>query len=169
MEDDLENLRLLAADLTDQFRAVSENFQIGLGTFVDKPTSPYSYVDPLKSVNPCLNSSNPSDPNSKCEASYSFRNEMLLSNNLTFFEETLGKLRVSSNIDDDEGGFDALMQVTACKERFGKWPIVCRTFEVLPHYMTVMSRTARGIVSTIPLPLKSNRPESGLITTRITC
>eukprot|EP00116_Pleurobrachia_bachei_P005466 sb/3465728/ len=150
MEDDLENLRLLAADLTDQFRAVSENFQIGLGTFVDKPTSPYSYVDPLKSVNPCLNSSNPSDPNSKCEASYSFRNEMLLSNNLTFFEEylcirilrlnswaiiavdyvkihftlslplrTLGKLRVSSNIDDDEGGFDALMQVTACKERFG--------------------------------------------------
>ena len=33
---------------------------------------------------------------------------------------TLDKLNVSGNIDKDEGGFDALMQVAACYNQFGK-------------------------------------------------
>ena len=59
MQEHLDNLRLLAADLTDQFRAVSENYQIGLGTFVDKTIDPYSYMDPVKLKNPCYTSDEP--------------------------------------------------------------------------------------------------------------
>ena len=36
---------------------------------------------------------------------------------------TLGRLNVSGNIDKDEGGLDALIQVAACNQQFGEFHI----------------------------------------------
>lgn len=57
MLDDLQNLRKLAGNLTEEFKAVSEDFLIGLGTFVDKVILPYSYTDKFRSEDPCADPS----------------------------------------------------------------------------------------------------------------
>ncbi|KAL5268677.1 hypothetical protein ACHWQZ_G002508 [Mnemiopsis leidyi] len=118
MLDDLQNLRKLASNLTEEFKLVSQDFLIGLGTFVDKVTLPYSYTDKFRISDPCAD---PGSENAQpvCKPAYSFRNEMDMSNQLSDFTETLDKLNVSGNIDKDEGGFDALMQVAACYNQFG--------------------------------------------------
>ncbi|KAL5270608.1 hypothetical protein ACHWQZ_G001345 [Mnemiopsis leidyi] len=121
MKDDLENLKLLAGNLTEEFRRVSEDFTIGFGTFIDKKLAPYSYMDPERLENPCYTGEIDmlTMQETSCPPSYAFRNEMKLANSLETFKETLDKLRVSSNIDFPEGGFEALLQVAACYKKIG--------------------------------------------------
>ena len=50
---DLKNLRKLADNLTAEFQTVSDSITIGLGTFMDKVSLPYSYTDSRRLEHPC--------------------------------------------------------------------------------------------------------------------
>lgn len=43
MEDDLAELKVFSKDLLVKLGHLSDNFQIGFGSYVDKSTTPYTY------------------------------------------------------------------------------------------------------------------------------
>ena len=47
----------------------------------------------------------------RCQKPYSFQHQMSLSSNAELFKQRVRNAPISGNIDNPEGGFDALMQV----------------------------------------------------------
>lgn len=106
MKDDKEKLSTLGRNLVESMSKATSNFRIGFGSFVDKIVMPYARPDKL--LQPC--------PHSECTAVYSYRNHMALNNNTEEFIDEVKKARLSGNLDDPEGGFDALMQAIVCED-----------------------------------------------------
>lgn len=50
-----------------------------------------------------------------CAPTYSFHNDLPLTRNVDDFVESVNKVDISSNIDNLEGGLDAMMQAVVCK------------------------------------------------------
>lgn len=97
--------------LANALNVLSSNYRIGFGSFVDKPVWPYLHFG---------NKSNPCSVKFKtCAPTYGFRHQMILSQNITQFIEKVKKSELSGNLDDLEGGFDALMQVLVCDSSIG--------------------------------------------------
>lgn len=113
MRDDKEKLQELGGMIADSMSNLTNNFRMGFGSFVDKVVLPYVNTVPSKLKNPCLDRAN---PKRVCAPPYGFRNHMPLSNNTKRFVEEVTAANVSANLDDAEGGFDAIMQVVVCKE-----------------------------------------------------
>ncbi|GAB6024644.1 hypothetical protein CHUAL_009784 [Chamberlinius hualienensis] len=113
MQDDKEILAILGEKLVTTMRSITTNFRMGFGSFVDKVVMPYVDTHPPKLKNPCPD-------NYTCEAPYGFRNHMSLSNDTNEFVVKVKDARTSANLDDAEGGFDALMQVAVCKRNI-RW------------------------------------------------
>lgn len=109
MEDDREKLADLGQRLVDTMRSITMNFRLGFGSFVDKVVMPYVDMTSKKLINPCQD-------NKTCDAPYGFKNRLSLSKNTTEFTEKVKNAKTSANLDDAEGGFDALMQVVVCKK-----------------------------------------------------
>lgn len=54
MKDDLQKLYALGNDLATALRRVTSNLRMGFGAFVDKPLSPYMYINSEEIIrNPC--------------------------------------------------------------------------------------------------------------------
>lgn len=85
-------------------RKITKDVRLGFGSFVDKVLMPYVNIlkDRLKS--PC----------SDCESPYSFKHRLSLSENISVFRDNVNKTLMSGNLDEPEGGFDALMQAIVC-------------------------------------------------------
>ncbi|XP_071812229.1 integrin beta-1-like isoform X2 [Apostichopus japonicus] len=109
MEDDLVNLRKVGDILAEEMSQITSDFRMGFGSFVDKVVMPYVSTVPAKLAEPC----------SGCQAPYGFKNELSLTGDTSEFSRTINQLQVSGNLDAPEGGMDALMQVTVCKEAIG--------------------------------------------------
>ncbi|RWS05225.1 uncharacterized protein B4U79_02101, partial [Dinothrombium tinctorium] len=108
-----EKLIELADRLTAEMSKISSNFRLGFGSFIDKVVMPYASVVPAKLRNPC--------PDSLiCDPPYGFRNQLPLSGNFSLFLEKVKNTNLSGNLDNAEGGFDAIMQVIACKDEI-RW------------------------------------------------
>ncbi|KAF0993083.1 hypothetical protein HZS_2873 [Henneguya salminicola] len=102
MEDDLESLKTLAVHLGNNFLN-STNNRIGMGIFVDKPIIPFAHSTPQK----C------------CIPTFSFQNILPLGENAEKLKEILESLKISTNIDTQEGTLDAIHQTAACEENIG--------------------------------------------------
>ncbi|XP_065897542.1 integrin beta-1-like [Dysidea avara] len=113
MNDDLENLRNLAEQLASTISAITTNFRLGFGSFVDKPRVPYISVERTRLENPCQ------DPNVRCEPTYSARHTFTLSNDAAEFVNEIQDEIISGNLDSPEGGFDALLQTIVCQDIIG--------------------------------------------------
>lgn len=109
MKDDKETLQSLGRNLEETMRKFTSDFRLGFGSFVDKTVRPYTNNLPSKIKEPCKN----------CTAPYGFHNNMKLSDNVTRFLLEVGAASVSGNVDDPEGGFDALMQTVVCSGEIG--------------------------------------------------
>lgn len=83
----------------------------GFGSFVDKTVLPYVSTSPAKRLHPCPSANEP------CQPSFSYRHVLALTDNASEFESRVSQQFVSGNLDTAEGGFDAIMQVAACKVR----------------------------------------------------
>ncbi|XP_026737981.1 integrin beta pat-3-like [Trichoplusia ni] len=79
---------------------MTSNVHLGLGTFIDKRVLP---MVQYRSFN----------------TSYSFRHHLKLSDDFKSFRELVSHLPLGQNRDIQEGGFDALAQVMACKDIIG--------------------------------------------------
>lgn len=97
--------------LANALNSLSENYRIGFGSFVDKPVWPYLIIG--SENNPCA-------PARKvCAPTYGFWHQMGLSKNITKFIGKVNEAQMSGNLDDLEGGFDALMQILVCESNIG--------------------------------------------------
>ncbi|RZC33867.1 integrin beta-PS, partial [Asbolus verrucosus] len=115
MEDHKEKLAKLGEELARTMRNITDNFQLGFGSFVDKVDLPFVSTLPKKLKNPC----NKPAKLSKCVSPYSFKNHMSLSTDYKKFSNEVLQAKVSANLDSPEGGFDALMQAIVCKNEIG--------------------------------------------------
>uniref|UniRef100_A0A8C7PMC3 Integrin beta n=1 Tax=Oncorhynchus mykiss TaxID=8022 RepID=A0A8C7PMC3_ONCMY len=109
MEDDLDNLKRMGAELAALVGKLSDDYTIGFGKFVDKVVEPQTDMRPSKLAKPWPNSDPP----------FSFRHVITLTPDLRSFNEKLQKERISGNLDAPEGGFDAILQAAVCGEKIG--------------------------------------------------
>lgn len=101
----------LADDLVENMLNVTKNFRLGFGSFIDKVVLPYVDTTPERLKNPCHDS--------ECESPYGFHHQLALTPNSTLFTERVSSAGLSGNLDNAEGGFDAIMQAIVCKEAVG--------------------------------------------------
>ncbi|XP_067403678.1 integrin beta-4 [Emydura macquarii macquarii] len=109
MSDDLSNLKKMGQKLAEFLQALTSNYTIGFGKFVDKVSAPQTDMRPEKLREPWRDADPP----------FSFKNVIRLTNNINHFSQELMKERISGNLDAPEGGFDAILQTAVCKEKIG--------------------------------------------------
>ncbi|NXJ88383.1 ITB4 protein, partial [Corythaixoides concolor] len=109
MSDDLDNLKSMGQKLAKFLQALTSNYTIGFGKFVDKVSSPQTDMRPEKLREPWNNADSP----------FSFKNVIRLTSNINHFSQELRKERISGNLDAPEGGFDAILQTAVCKDKIG--------------------------------------------------
>ncbi|NXC71334.1 ITB4 protein, partial [Anhinga anhinga] len=109
MSDDLDNLKSMGQNLAEFLQALTSNYTIGFGKFVDKVSSPQTDMRPEKLREPWYNADPP----------FSFKNVIRLTSNINHFSKELRKERISGNLDAPEGGFDAILQTAVCKDKIG--------------------------------------------------
>ncbi|XP_043202020.1 integrin beta-3-like, partial [Amphibalanus amphitrite] len=114
MREDKETLVALGEDMTILLRRLTKNFRLGFGSFVDKPVMPYVSQAAGTKENPCA-----LYKDITCVPAYGFRNHLNLSNEVNRFTEKVRQAEVSANLDDLEGGLDALVQVATCSDVIG--------------------------------------------------
>ncbi|GFG32528.1 hypothetical protein Cfor_01174 [Coptotermes formosanus] len=114
MEDDKDNLSKLGSKLATEMQALTRDFRLGFGSFVDKVEMPYVSTVPEKLKEPCeLKSRQP------CAPPYGFKNHLRLDTNTSLFSMRVNEAKVSGNLDAPEGGFDAVMQAIVCQKQIG--------------------------------------------------
>ncbi|XP_071430127.1 integrin beta-4 isoform X1 [Pithys albifrons albifrons] len=109
MSDDLDHLKSMGHNLAEFLQALTSNYTIGFGKFVDKVSSPQTDMRPEKLREPWNNADSP----------FSFKNVIRLTSNIDHFSQELQKERISGNLDAPEGGFDAILQTAVCKDKIG--------------------------------------------------
>ncbi|XP_030383061.1 integrin beta-nu [Scaptodrosophila lebanonensis] len=109
MRDDKDTLVKLGSELAQTLRNLTDNYRLGFGTFADKPAMPM--IMPQLRENPCA-------PD-HCEPTYGFRHKLQLTENIAEFTEAVAGSQVTGNLDNLEGGLDALMQVIVCTSEIG--------------------------------------------------
>lgn len=110
MRDDKNTLVNIANDLANTLNNFSINYKLGYGSFADKPAMPFIMTDPKDLDNPCALE------HGACEPTYSYRHRLDLTKNVQEFIRKVNSSDVTANLDNLEGGLDALMQVLVCKE-----------------------------------------------------
>ncbi|XP_031560652.1 integrin beta-1-like isoform X2 [Actinia tenebrosa] len=112
MLEDIQQVKTLGKKLAQEMSGITKSFRLGFGAFVDKPLAPYIDTYPPVLMHPAI--SNP-----KSVPAFGFKNMLPLSENPTDFEQTVGSLNISGNVDRPEGGLDALVQVAVCEKEIG--------------------------------------------------
>ncbi|KAL9924309.1 integrin betanu subunit isoform 2-T2 [Glossina fuscipes fuscipes] len=111
MRDDRETLVQLGADLATTLSNLTSNYRLGFGSFADKPEMPM--IMPELRENPCA------AEHDICEPTYGYRHHLPLTENIQAFVRSVEASKVTGNLDNLEGGLDALMQVLVCSEEIG--------------------------------------------------
>lgn len=107
MLDDKKMLASLGSLLGTTMGNITRNFRLGYGSFVDKKVSPF--INTARVDNPCED----------CTAPYSFINHMPLTEESARFEREVRNSKISGNLDNPEGTFDAMLQAVVCTKEIG--------------------------------------------------
>ncbi|XP_037927484.1 integrin beta-nu [Teleopsis dalmanni] len=122
MRDDKETLVKLGAELSETLGTLTDNFRLGFGSFADKPAMPM--IMPDLSSNPCASE------HEVCEPTYGYRHHLALTSDVSSFVKSVNESRITGNLDNLEGGLDALMQVIVCPAEIG-WKDEARRMVIL--------------------------------------
>lgn len=95
---------LLSLLTAEEMRKITKDVKLGFGSFVDKVLMPYVNTLPARLQSPC----------SDCESPYSFKHRLRLTEDTAEFGVKVNQTQMSGNLDEPEGGFDALMQAIVC-------------------------------------------------------
>uniref|UniRef100_H2YJU8 Integrin beta n=1 Tax=Ciona savignyi TaxID=51511 RepID=H2YJU8_CIOSA len=123
MENDLNSLRALGRELGMSMQNITRDFRLGFGSFIDKTVMPYISTVPAKIKNPCSDKA-------PCVPTYSFHNDLPLTPEIEAFVTSVNNVTHSSNLDNPEGGLDAMMQAIVCKVR-----LVLKNFALSPCFV----------------------------------
>ncbi|XP_055636899.1 integrin beta-nu [Toxorhynchites rutilus septentrionalis] len=124
MKDDRDTLINMGDQLAKALANLTENYRLGFGSFIDKPIMPFIQTEEHRRENPC------SSEREICGPTYGFRHRLQITKNIDSFIEKLKTSNVSANLDNLEGGLDALMQVLVCDDRIG-WGANTRKIVIL--------------------------------------
>ncbi|KAG5683512.1 hypothetical protein PVAND_012786 [Polypedilum vanderplanki] len=111
MRDDKETLVKMGGSLSTSLKNLTENFRLGFGSFADKPIAPY--INPGTEDNPCKL------VQETCLPTYGFKHKLAMTDNIQEFITKVNGSEITGNLDNLEGGLDALMQVLVCREEIG--------------------------------------------------
>ncbi|XP_069814910.1 integrin beta-8 [Dendropsophus ebraccatus] len=113
MFESIEKLNSIGSDLSQKMADFSRDIRFGFGSFVDKPVSPYISIHPDRLKNQC------SVYNKNCMPPHGFIHVLSLTSNITQFKQIVSKQKISGNIDNPEGAFDAMLQAAVCHKEIG--------------------------------------------------
>lgn len=122
MKDDRETLVKLGFELATTLRNLTSNYRLGFGSFADKPEMPM--IMPHLKDNPCAKE------RQVCEPTYGYRHHLPLTEDEKRFVNSVNASKVTGNLDNLEGGLDALMQVLVCPQEIG-WKEEARKVVIL--------------------------------------
>ncbi|XP_053571697.1 integrin beta-8 [Bombina bombina] len=112
MQDSIEKLNSIGFDLSQKMANFSQNIRFGFGTFVDKPVTPYISIQPQRIKNQCRGYRD-------CMPPHGYIHVLPLTENITEFKNIVVKQKLSGNIDNPEGTFDAMLQAAVCHKDIG--------------------------------------------------
>ena len=99
---------------------LTSRFQVGFGTFVDKPTPPFSSLLALKLSYTLSDGQQSACVNSQlCSQPVSYEHVVNLTNSTEHFSQLLQTIVMSTTSDDPEGTLDAMMQAVVCTDTVG--------------------------------------------------
>ncbi|EFO18475.1 integrin beta pat-3 [Loa loa] len=110
MKDDKQKLSELGDLLAERMKAITKNFRLGFGSFIDKKLMPFVDPRPEKQLSPCPE---------QCAQPYGFKNQMSLTMDTARFSKEVEEAEISGNLDAPEGGFDAVLQALTCNNSIG--------------------------------------------------
>ncbi|GAB0094468.1 Integrin beta [Sergentomyia squamirostris] len=113
MRDDKDTLVSMGERLAHALYELTENYRLGFGSFADKPLMPYIHPQEKYVENPC------SPIQEVCQPLYGFKHRLSFTDNIKRFVEKVNSSDVTGNVDNLEGGLDALMQLLVCKDKIG--------------------------------------------------
>ncbi|XP_075443290.1 integrin beta-8 isoform X2 [Ascaphus truei] len=113
MLNSIEKLNSIGFDLSKKMANFSHDIRFGFGSFVDKAVSPYISTHPQRIKNQC------SDFHLDCMPPHGYIHVLSLTDNITEFKNVVSKQKLSANIDDPEGAFDAMLQAAVCHKDIG--------------------------------------------------
>eukprot|EP00099_Drosophila_melanogaster_P013348 NP_001303333.1 integrin betanu subunit, isoform B [Drosophila melanogaster] len=122
MRDDKKTLEELGAQLSQTLKNLTGNYRLGFGSFADKPTLPM--ILPQHRENPCA------AERATCEPTYGYRHQLSLTDDIPAFTSAVANSKITGNLDNLEGGLDALMQVIVCTKEIG-WKEQARKVVIL--------------------------------------
>ncbi|CAG0885589.1 unnamed protein product [Darwinula stevensoni] len=109
MKPHLDTLKKIGDELAKTLTNLTRNYQIGFGSFVDKPVWPFAGLREDFIQNPCPD----------CISLYSFRHHLNFTYNMAHFVGNVSQAKLSGSLDAAEGGLDALYQAAVCERRLG--------------------------------------------------
>lgn len=114
---DLDTLINVAEEMAQNMQKITKNFRLALGIYTDKTNVPFSYTTKYEYDEHCQSKDN----SISCSPSFDFKHKMNFTSNITEFTEQVKLLKnqTTINIDEPEGGLDALMQTILCQEEMG--------------------------------------------------
>uniref|UniRef100_A0A1B0DC03 Integrin beta n=1 Tax=Phlebotomus papatasi TaxID=29031 RepID=A0A1B0DC03_PHLPP len=124
MRDDKDTLVTMGGSLANALYELTENYRLGFGSFADKPKMPFIFPNEKYVDNPCA------PEKEVCEPAYGFRHRLSFTENIERFVEKVNSSDVTGNVDNLEGGLDALMQILVCGDKIG-WKERARKIIVL--------------------------------------
>uniref|UniRef100_A0A182JW23 Integrin beta n=1 Tax=Anopheles christyi TaxID=43041 RepID=A0A182JW23_9DIPT len=113
MRDDKATLENMGSQLAVALANLTANYQLGFGSFADKPAVPFIQSEPHRLQNPCYSE------NDQCEPTYGFRHRLKITRDIDSFIAQVKESNVTGNVDNLEAGLDALMQVLVCEKQIG--------------------------------------------------
>ncbi|RZC38267.1 integrin beta-nu-like, partial [Asbolus verrucosus] len=113
MQPDLTTITLLGKNLTQLLEKLTNNHHIAFGSYIDKPVMPFYLSEEEDRINPCL------IEHETCEMGYIFRHRLNFTDEIDEFIKKVENSTVSANLDNLEGGMDALMQILLCGSKIG--------------------------------------------------
>ena len=120
--EDLKTVKILAPSLANSLGNFTDDFQIGFGTFTDKPSPPYTskiqselgYI-----VNGNKSSCTESFTGEPCSLPIDYEHVTTLTNSSEIFSSSVQDLIISISVDIPEGTLDAMMQAIVCRDVVG--------------------------------------------------
>ena len=122
-QEDLKTVKLLAPSLATSLGSFTNDFQIGFGTFTDKPSPPYTSKIQLELgyiINGTKSSCTVSGINGEpCSLPIGYEHVTTLTNSSEIFSSSVQDLIISISADIPEGTLDAMMQAIVCRDVVG--------------------------------------------------
>lgn len=113
MRDDRDMLVLMANQISQKIYSLTQNYRLAFGSFADKTKMPFALPGEKYAANPCA------PEREVCGPGYGFRHKLNFTNNIEDFILKVNSSEVTANLDNLEGGLDALMQILVCGKRIG--------------------------------------------------